>query len=438
MATSSNNVETNVFGALGAVLGYVGAEAAVPNIFERLLWPQRSYSNLQTTSLLRLALLGPMGGLLYKAAMQTLDTCFSNGLFKGKRRGDMLGTAFCHDLNVNATIHNPNSTDTTSAEAVRNCIWVRALSHLPALILDKNSARHNGISNKAEEGKAKQRTQRTEISVCHLTLTTATAKERNTKSIPYVMDAVDRCPLNVFIAITTAEASVLLTSVGVVAFLQSWWAIMWLVPLILRILSAVFALRREGLSEDSPTGSSSTPYDYEVHVPGSFILISGPPAVVLQFFRHYGHPIRDRTLETIQLLIVVLFGCVFPVELLCSMIWMPLPIQYVWLGYQTFAAIVMHASRYTDSAHWATVEEAIVKEVSAQVRKAGAGPQKQNEATILFGQSRKNSSTVKATFNVTYKSRTGEAVETVQSLLKRHPSQSSTPVLSVPGNVARA
>ena len=43
-STRESVVETNVFGGFGAVLGYIGAEAATPNVFERLLWPQIFYS----------------------------------------------------------------------------------------------------------------------------------------------------------------------------------------------------------------------------------------------------------------------------------------------------------------------------------------------------------------------------------------------------------
>ena len=33
-------------GALGSIIGYLGAEIAEANIFDRLLWPQRFYNDL--------------------------------------------------------------------------------------------------------------------------------------------------------------------------------------------------------------------------------------------------------------------------------------------------------------------------------------------------------------------------------------------------------
>ena len=47
---------------------------------------------------------------------------------------------------------------------------------------------------------------------------------------------------------------------------------------------------------------------------------------------NYGHRIRSRGREIIQIFVVVAFGLVFPVGLMCSIIWMSVDLQYVWLG----------------------------------------------------------------------------------------------------------
>ena len=69
---------------------------------------------------------------------------------------------------------------------------------------------------------------------------------------------------------------------------------------------------------------------FEVNTHGhGFLVVEGKESVVLQFFRHYGHPIRNRARELIQISIVVAFGLVFPIGLMCSLIWMPVVLQYV-------------------------------------------------------------------------------------------------------------
>ncbi|KAI1666406.1 hypothetical protein L13192_10090 [Pyrenophora tritici-repentis] len=65
---------TAVAGALGSVIGYVGAEVAKPTVFERLLWPQRFYNYATPRTLLLSALTMPMGGPLHKAAFAALDS----------------------------------------------------------------------------------------------------------------------------------------------------------------------------------------------------------------------------------------------------------------------------------------------------------------------------------------------------------------------------
>ncbi|KAJ4152251.1 hypothetical protein NW754_004046 [Fusarium falciforme] len=45
-------MSTAIVSALGAVLGYLGAEVAEESIFERILWPQRffNYINFEPTA----------------------------------------------------------------------------------------------------------------------------------------------------------------------------------------------------------------------------------------------------------------------------------------------------------------------------------------------------------------------------------------------------
>lgn len=87
-------------GALGTLLGYLGAEVAEESTFERLLWPQRYYNDLSPRIFFQLVFLMPSGGPLHRAALQTLSKFQENGLYLGRARGNMLGSAFYRRLNV--------------------------------------------------------------------------------------------------------------------------------------------------------------------------------------------------------------------------------------------------------------------------------------------------------------------------------------------------
>jgi hypothetical protein len=58
-------------GALGSIIGYLGAEAAQSYLFERLLWPQISCNSTMPASLLQTAVLMSMAGSLHRAALET-------------------------------------------------------------------------------------------------------------------------------------------------------------------------------------------------------------------------------------------------------------------------------------------------------------------------------------------------------------------------------
>lgn len=79
-----------------------------------------------------------------------------------------------------------------------------------------------------------------------------------------------------------------------------------------------------------------------------FAVIESPPAIMLQFFRHYGHPIRtlkmDRVREVMGICLCYAFVLYFPAGLL-ALLWMDPEVQYIWLGYQVFTIAAMHLVR---------------------------------------------------------------------------------------------
>lgn len=84
--TAASSPVNNVFGAFGAVLGYIGAEAATMLTLERLLWPQRFYSNFRLGTLLPISLLTPMGGPIHKSVCRPWIGCSSMDCSGGPAR----------------------------------------------------------------------------------------------------------------------------------------------------------------------------------------------------------------------------------------------------------------------------------------------------------------------------------------------------------------
>lgn len=334
---------SNIFGAFGSLLGYVGAEAITSTPFERLLWPQRSWSDFNVSQIPWLALLSPMGGPMYKAALDVFDIAYNHGLLKGALQGHMLGTTFFPDLGWTYTTHESQR----QQKAVRNCIWARAMTlvMIPELDQRKWACKLNCLESAVQEPRG-QETVRAKFRVSHLTIATATEEDKRS-ALPLVIEGHKTPSLRIVLAILTSELSALAAAVGVAAAFRSPWALIWILPLILRLLSAAFALEREPLTQPVPPSSESQPvvdpeWDLEVHYPQSeanLLLLTGPESLLFQFTRHYGHPKRDRFREIIQLMIVVTLACLFPAELVCSAIWMPVDIQYVWLSYQLYVVL---------------------------------------------------------------------------------------------------
>ncbi|KAJ4152246.1 hypothetical protein NW754_004041 [Fusarium falciforme] len=144
--------ESSLFAAFGAVLGYIGAEAATMLSIERQLWPQRFYSSFTLSSLPILALFMPMGGPLHKAALKALDTIFLHGLFNGPNQGHMLGTAFFRQRNWTYTMHGDGEEHPSHTDVVRNCLWTRTLSYIPIPELDQKSCSDAAYGDGAEKG----------------------------------------------------------------------------------------------------------------------------------------------------------------------------------------------------------------------------------------------------------------------------------------------
>jgi hypothetical protein len=202
--------------------------------------------------------------------------------------------------------------------------------------------------------------------------------------------------LQTYLAIIVTEATGIAVAIVVMVVWKSWFMFLWLSPLILKLLSALLAVPRDPLQipissppDPLPVPKSSTENekpplvetkvrDIGVHphkckkfeirgLSDGFMVMEGDEDLILPFFRHYGHPIRNRFREYIQILIIIAFGFVFPIGLLSSLLWMPTEIQYMWMSYQLYATFAMHLYRYTGGQTWATTEERIAEHFQARL-----------------------------------------------------------------------
>lgn len=340
---------SNVFSAFSAVLGYIGAEAVTEHAFERLLWPQRYLSNCTWRNLAALALLDPMGGPLYKASIMALDEFRSQGLLEGSHHGDMLATAFLRSEPQWHTAPDERDPSRMKTTPIRNFLWFRVVRQALRRLHEKQDLRTPEIEKVEAANVVRACT-----FVAHLTLRSANPKSPG----PRVFEASSGHSLSAVSGILTAELTAIVVAVVIGVVWRSLWAFWWMVPLLLRLLSLGFQLSREPLAQ-IPGVSSSPEWDYEIdcgHSRSFFMLITGPSEVVRQFLRHYGHPQRHRLREVVQIAIIVSFGCLFPLGLLCAGIWMPNDIQYVWVCYQVYVVIAMYVSRYVGGHEIATTE----------------------------------------------------------------------------------
>ncbi|KAI8710872.1 hypothetical protein NCS52_01530000 [Fusarium sp. LHS14.1] len=413
------------FGAFNALLGYLGGQAATTIIFERLLWPQRYFSCFRPACVPKLAFLFSMAGPLSPTALEVIDTAFCHGLFNGVQQGHMLGSAFYQDMGWTYTMHALGDEPERESQ-IRNCLWVRAMLSLPLPTPDRRS--EQSASGNVEKGhsiariRGKNKLIRARVAVNHLTLTKATPEDISSSQLPFVSERVTNICLRSLLAICLTELAGIGVAVGVTVILRTLWAVLFVVPLVMHLISAILAVRREPLS-DLPDSVNNEQYrDFEIQCPSleeGFMLITGPPSVVVQFFRHYGHPVRDRFREIAQLVLIVAFGTFFPATLLCQVLWMPLTIQYIWTMWQVYIVIAMHFDRYTQRGTWSSNTESRIAQLLAQkTRTEHEDHCKEN--SILFGQERNGPGVVKATLVTTIVDSYKEGKHCMKNLIHRH------------------
>ena len=385
----------SIINALGTLIGYLGAEVAIPEIFERLLWPERFYNGFNLSKVPQMALFMPMGGPLHKAALSTLDKLLNNGLFKGDEQGHMLGSPFYRDSKLRYAVYDSVNAGKPEKEYVRNGIWVRAIENLRiqlATTREKQKLAEDGL---LKDGKLPPRRTINRVSQLKLSL-----PDREPLPTEVIGNEIRTTTFKTYLALVITEFTGIIVGVLVFVLWRSWFMWLWFAPLFLKLLSAAFAVEREGLElpiklshcpkppiasvQSPPEANNGNSLTAAVEVSnsytlplkkfeileskGGFLLIEGDENLILQFFRHYGHPVRNRFREAVQFGCIIAFGFIFPIGLLCSIVWMSLELQYMWLSYQLYTTFAMHVYRYTGGETWGTTEEQIAERFESHAK----------------------------------------------------------------------
>ena len=309
-----------IAGALGSVIGYLGAEVAKNTIFERLLWPQRFYNDLTLLSALKLVFLVPMGGPLHRAALETLDGFQEHGLYRGLLRGKMLGTMFYREL-PHHYIPRSDGNDQGRKKEVRNCLWLEVLKHVhgsgklesatPPAKSSQASSQVKTITSSAKSPQISTQAQQLgtetpssvkrhrQIQTIYMLKIWAGMENETDDQLVIVQE--DKITWHVIVGILCSEISAIVVAICVAVFEKYYWMTAYFcLPLILKYIALFSRVRRDPIdngeeSEDNKNVSGEENYgvfevtDWEY----GFIIIRSPDKVFRQFARHYGHPIRD-------------------------------------------------------------------------------------------------------------------------------------------------
>ncbi|KAI0551757.1 hypothetical protein F4679DRAFT_537854 [Xylaria curta] len=358
--------------ALGAVLGYVGSEVAEGVMFERLLWPQRFYNHLSFSTALQQGLLMTMGGPLHSAALKTLDVFRRHGLYRGPGRGHFLGTAFYSDKKLRYSLPGSDNRPTDDRE-FRNGFWLEVVRIIDALS-HTHQSRWLGADpeNAITHGQARQSFRSTHA-VHHIRLSLASKNHpEDSPSTPVRHISEDSLTWRALANVIISELVAVGVGIGSL-FIGSYWMVIYMViPLVLKLLALLLNVRREGLAsmpELQKKGSLDENIMLEYFgVEHGFLLLEGPSPAVLQFFRHYGHSFRgndssilgSRFREIGCILLVYCFVLYFPAGLILT-IWENDSMQYLWLAYQLYSVITMHAIRLLDLQDCSRTEQRVAK-----------------------------------------------------------------------------
>jgi hypothetical protein len=319
----------------GILIGYFSSEVPTGANFERLFWPQRFYYAINPVSLLNAALLMPIGGVLHKAVLEALDQLQQSGLLSFRRtRGHMLGTPFYSN-----TGYQPLGTDGRPTEP-RNGFWISVLEH---------------CARNACADYPKHCTVRSIQTICALTLTLG-----DPSNIPRVLLAHETrtTSLRPILGILASESFAIGIGLWAVLSYRTWFACLWFIPVTIKLLSLLVSFRREPLDMSARNHLSDMSIFHFYHPRDGLMVIRGPAKILDQFLTHYGHPLRSKPRELLNVLSLFVLDLVYP----CGMTflsWVPRAVQIAWLAHLLFVTVAMHVYRYHGGELRGSIQEMI-------------------------------------------------------------------------------
>lgn len=249
-STSEQPASAAVFGAVGTIIGYFGIEIGSDSLFERLLWPTRFYNTLNPSALFQLTMLTPMGGPLLRPAVRVIDKFIAARMHWGKRQGDPLGTAFYSNLRRRYIKHLGKGSKESRAqqtEEFRNFICVRVLRLVHAVDGQKGSADFETAEH------TKPVSARRPVYLLDLTPIEHDAKTtRDTDTVFEVSNDVGTLRIRNVVGIFCSELIASCTGCCVAIIFKSAYAILFFLPLVLKLISLVFCVRRQHLVWSKP------------------------------------------------------------------------------------------------------------------------------------------------------------------------------------------
>ena len=375
MATDNDTLSIAAFTALGTIAGYLGTEVASDSIFARLLWPSRFYNDIRWSSFLAISLLMPMGGPIHKAAVEALDQFALSGLWKGYCQGDMLKTAFYRDTGHHYVVRMGK--DLGQTKEARNAFWITVMGCIQWQPIKENASSASTTDDEAAGKRVEKVIAQRPVFFLKLSRCTGSTGDKN---IPVVNGDIGDLKFRYLVGIMASEVTTIAVGIVIATVWKSFFALWFLAPLLLKLIALLCHIRRTSIKpepkktstkgkEQATTADEGDIVCQVVDFSKGFFLIKGPSELVLQFFRHYGHPERyhrgfrgDRVREVIAMITVILSVMVYPGGLV-AFIFATQTIQWIWLGYQLYAMLAMHFYRFCGGESIGTTEKWVAREL---------------------------------------------------------------------------
>lgn len=370
VSPKSTVLNTALFTALGFIVGNVGSNLASEVTLARMLWPERYYHTKSPWKLAVMGLTMSAAGPFQAAGKRAMDGFLRNGLFKGAKEGDMLGTAFFEDSQTGyrASMEREGRVEPAIAEDARNNFWAAVVASIRQESLAASGTDEERVRTRTGEFANRR--------IYLLTLIHDEPRSSNDEPNTVNKKHIDSTLPVMLLGAFFSEMSGVIAGTAAAAVWHSPFAIVWFVPLLLRLIAIRFRVRRVPLvAMETPKGeenneSLTKPCAFEIddHKHG-FVLIQAPEALGTQFFHHFGHPQRsklssDRWNERVSMGLVIVVGAYFPISWV-AFAFAPQALRWTWVCYQLYVLVTLLVLTYWDLLRVGSLEEDIADALSA-------------------------------------------------------------------------